>query len=310
MTATILWPSKSVAGSLFLRAASSIGALKRIKLRSYRQMSAEQFLNSERVKEPDVALELNRGEAFFDTFSVPGMSRSDLQKLLESEIGALSPAAVEETQIVPARSEVGQGYALLHIRKDLVRALETKARKLGVRNLYLTSEDATHVSFEAPTFTQQARVSGKLTGLACVLILAGLWSGLSTYAAREEALAELASVREQSLRAVVIARNEVSAEVSAFEQFAERKPAKTSPQGVLSRLADLTIATPGATWWSELHMASDEISVSVVSNDAGASLQELSTAYPQHQVRFNGAVADLSEGRQSFTIVISEVAGD
>ena len=310
MTATVLWPSRSISESLLARAANSMGALRQLRTRPYRKMSAEDFLNAKRLRETDVVLELTRSEAFFDTFSVAGMSGGDLRKLLESEAGALSPTAVCETEIVPIPFETGQGYALLHLRTDLVRTLEKKARKLGIRSLTLSCEDAPDVWFEAPAFTQQARVSRKFMSVAFVLILSGLWSGLSTFADRREAVAEFALVREQSLRAAVIDRNEVSAEAAAFEQFAALDPAATSPQGVLSRLAELTRATPQSTWWSEVSLSATEITVSAISKDAGASLQDISRAYPDLPVRFTGAVSDLSEARHSFTIVIWEASGE
>lgn len=310
MASQIIWQSGSFFDRLLARVSTAIKASAKLGESALASVSFEEFFDLERSSASQVLVELRRNDAFHDVYSAPVKSERDLQKLFMNEVSHLTPLADEAATLLPTKQTKSGEFSVLQIRSQTLHDLEDHAQKLGLQQLFLSAEDVADEHFEVPVYISQAKRSRTLSAIASALILGGVWIGITSLADHREALADQWSLQELSLRSHIMAQEEVSTEVRAYEAFGRLNPEEVSPQGVLDRIAELTDATPDIAWWTEISLTADTILVSAVSSDAGATLQTISSEYSNAAVEFSGAVSDLRDGKRSFTIKIKDRTSD
>lgn len=307
MSISVVWRASSAIDILLARVTRSIGSLKTTKKPSAPTMSLDEFFACTKTRAPEILIELPRELAFHDTFVAPVSSRKDLKALFENELAKTSPL-IDEVSVLPLHGSERSALTAVHIRKRSQIEIEKHAQKLGLQKVSICCEDAPNCAFDLPLYVQQTLLSRKLCAIAFALSIAGIWLGVSTVAEKRSYLADQWESRSNNLRKEVLIHNSASKEAQAYDALAARHPRSTSPQGVLQRLAALTEATPKSTHWTEISIHHNAILLSAISDDAGASLTELSSSMPGKTIQFSGSVSELRDSTQSFTVEIKETS--
>ncbi|MCH9752463.1 MAG: hypothetical protein K0U61_09635 [Alphaproteobacteria bacterium] len=301
----IIWPAGSrierglayVFGAL----ASAFGANRGKQER----ISFEEFERMTRCKSSNVCVQLPLDLAYTGSFETRTTSTDAQAKIFAHEAFAQTPLESDDACVIVQKNrQLSTQVQFLQVRNETLQELENQAGRLGIENLYLSSDAQPARCMPHPGQAAQRHLERKSLTLGLALCVAGLWSVMSVLESRAENTLSLVAEEESRLRSVLLARVDENRELSALGQLAAINPEARSPQGRLQTLSDITTSTTDGTWWQHIELDDMTLRLTGRSESASASLTAVSSAFSGYEVQFADAVADAQDGDQVFTLEI------
>ncbi|QSR23094.1 hypothetical protein [Hyphomonas sp. KY3] len=301
-----LWPTQGLVDRLLAGIGHRLNLLTR-RPHPVRHIPQHEFETLTQTPGPDICVTLPGSIAFAQSFNGRTRSDAELRKITANELARLSPLDPASCRTLAVRDAGSDnGVCLLHIRQDRLDGLEAQAGRLGIHHLFLASEAHPDWSFAAPASVSFKRRDRYLTALSLSAIIAG--AALFLASAEHHLTDRLAEsrAREAGLRAELLSRREQERETGALGELAALSPAQLAPGGRLTFLSNLSAAMPETAWWKRVELNGRVARITGEANSAPDALKALSSAFPEHRVRFDEAVSDTQDGKQAFVI---EIAG-
>lgn len=301
-----LWPTQGIVDGILSGMGHRLNLLTR-RPPPVRHIPYEEFETLTQAPGPDICVTLPRSIAFVQSFNGRTRSDSELRKITANELTRLSPLDPAGCSTLAARDASSpNGVCLLHIRQDRLVGIETQADRLGIHQLFLASEAHPDWRFAAPASLSLKRRDRYLTALSLSALIAS--AALFLTSAEHHLSDRLAEsrAREAGLRAELLSRREQERETGALGELAALSPPQLAPGGRLTFLSNLSAAMPDTAWWKRVELNGRAARITGEADSAPDTLKALSSAFPEHRVRFDETVSDTQNGKQIFVI---EIAG-
>ncbi|MBO6689400.1 MAG: hypothetical protein JJ919_13050 [Henriciella sp.] len=302
---TIIWPAGSrierSLAYLFGVLASAFGA----NSTNAERIDFDEFQALKRYKSRDLCVQVPLNLAYAGRFETRTASIGAQTKIFAHEVSAQTPLQADDARVVVQKNtQRSTEVQFLELREETLQALENQAQKLGIENLYLSSDAQPELQIPHPYKASQRHLERKSLTLGLALCVAGLWSLISVLETRAEDALSVVAAEESQLRSVLLERVDENRELSALGQLATIHPEERSPQGRLQSLSDIATATNDSTWWQYIELDDLTLRLTGRSESASASLTAVSNAFSGYEVSFADAVADTPDGDQIFTLEI------
>lgn len=302
---TIIWPAGSrierSLAYLFGVLASAFGE----NSGKSERIDFDEFQALKRCKSRELCVQLPLNLAYAGSFETRTASIDAQTKIFAHEVSAQTPLQSDDARvIVQKKTQRSTEVEFLELRQETLEALEIHAQKLGIENLYISSDAKPELQIPHPYKASQRQLERKSLTLGLALCVAGLWSLISVLETRAENALSVVAAEESRLRSVLLERVDENRELSALGQLATIHPEARSPQGRLQSLSDIATATTDSTWWQYIELDDLTLRLTGRSESASASLTAVSNAFSGYEVSFADAVADTPDGDQIFTLEI------
>jgi len=301
----IFWPTAGrLDDALSLAAAKLTAAFSRTK-GTAKSLPKEEFLELEKATGSTLIVALPLSDMLVATRKVRTASPLTARQIATNEIDQIDPLSEGVSTIIGgAFDRATRSLKIGLVKTDVFAALETKANKLGVTTLFLSTDGEATDQLAAPLTLKHQRTVRTLWTLSACALAAALWlASLALATTFEDQLAAARAV-ETELRQQVTARQNVDQAVSALEQLAQKGTDRLTPSARLQTLSELSDATPYGTRWLEISFDGLSITLTGIGPSAADVRSSLSEALPDHRTAFSEAIASEGNGLQSFAIEI------
>lgn len=256
-----------------------------------------------------LVIELDAGEAFFQSFNGRISSPSDLGSIVRHTAARLVPVREEALVLLarPSRRQPARAD-ILQLRAATLDVISSKADALGLRSVWLCAEAAPAELFALPAsrlISHREHLATVFAGVALTLALLGLLAGLDQATLRA---AEAAAAETAQLRARVLERTQAEQAISALGEAAQLGLDRQSADQRLSLIARAARALPDDSHLTALSIEGQRLVLSGRAGDTGRTLTAVSEAFPDAESSLVRAVASEGAGLQEYSIRIEEPA--